>query len=101
MGYRWLIVAVAALAAAARASPPVYEYDGEWGKEGAGIGEFRNIGGIVVAAGGHVYVTDFYGDPVQYFSATGSYLGQWGTSGAGNGQFHLPGGLDFASNGYV
>ncbi len=70
-----LIIAVA-LAAAAWASPPKYEYAGKWGSRGNGNGQFNRPNSVAVAPGGRVYVDDA-NDRLQYFTATGIYRGEF------------------------
>jgi sugar lactone lactonase YvrE len=59
----------------------------EWGKRGAGDGEFRMPGGIVLAPGGTVYVADQCNHRIQMFDTEGKFLGKWGEHGTGPGQF--------------
>jgi DNA-binding beta-propeller fold protein YncE len=65
----------------------------EWGKAGAGDGEFNSPAGVDVAPNGNVYVCDVLNHRVQYFTWSGSYLGKWGSFGTGNGQFNEPYGV--------
>ena len=69
----------------------VYDESGkllrEWGKRGAGDGEFRQPGGIVLAPGGTVYVADQGNHRVQMFDTEGKFRGKWGEHGSGPGQF--------------
>src|SRR5438445_6107968 len=46
----------------------------EWGSRGAKPGEFNFPIGIAVGPNDEVFVTDFYNDRVQKFSATGKLL---------------------------
>jgi sugar lactone lactonase YvrE len=59
----------------------------EWGKRGAGDGEFRQPGGIVLAPGGTVYVADQGNHRIQMFDTEGKFRGKWGEHGSGPGQF--------------
>jgi DNA-binding beta-propeller fold protein YncE len=52
-------------------------YEGQWGSEGSGEGQFNTPRGIAVAPNGNVYVADVWNRRVQYFTATGSFLGCW------------------------
>ncbi len=61
----------------------VIEYDAEgrkvreWGKPGAGPGEFNVVHAIAVGPQGNVYVADRENGRVQWFSPKGEFLGQW------------------------
>jgi tripartite motif-containing protein 71 len=76
-----------------------------WGREGGGLGQFRQPGGICVAEG-RVYVCDEGNHRVQVFDENGSFQRVWGTRGSGDGQFDKPrgvaarGGLLFVSDFY-
>ena len=59
----------------------------EWGRRGAGDGELRQPGGIVLAPGGIVYVADQGNHRVQMFDSEGKFRGKWGEHGSGPGQF--------------
>ena len=59
----------------------------EWGKKGAGDGEFNQPGGIVVRGDGEILVADQCNHRVQIFSPRGEYRGQWGSHGSAPGQF--------------
>jgi tripartite motif-containing protein 71 len=58
-----------------------FKYEGEWGKEGGGPGEFSSPYSVDVAPNGRVYVGDVFNYRIQYFTPTGSYLGEWGDLG--------------------
>jgi len=94
-----IVSAAAVTIAAAWASPPRYEYEGQWGEMGTGNGQFDFPFAVGVASGGNVYVSDHYNDRVQYFTATGTYLGKWGRAGSRNGDFRRPAGLEVAADG--
>ena len=49
----------------------------EWGKRGAGPGEFNVVHAIAVGPGGNVFVADRENGRVQWFSPKGKFLGQW------------------------
>jgi tripartite motif-containing protein 71 len=99
---RVLIAAVsAALAGAAAWAQPPYVFEGTWGEEGSGNGEFKEPAGLDGAANGNVYVTDRENHRVQYFTADGSFLGKWGSEGFWNGQFNEPSSVKVAPNGNV
>ncbi|MAS91818.1 MAG: hypothetical protein CMO55_01375 [Verrucomicrobiales bacterium] len=54
-------------------------FAGKWGSSGTGDGQFQNPSGIDIdEETGNVYVGEFGGDRVQYFSSTGSFIGKWG-----------------------
>jgi sugar lactone lactonase YvrE len=59
----------------------------EWGKRGAGDGEFRQPGGMVLAPGGTVYVADQGNHRIQMCDTEGKFRGKWGEHGSGPGQF--------------
>lgn len=65
----------------------VLEYSGDgkrvrqWGKAGAGAGEFRLPHGIAIDAAGVVYVADRENRRIQRFTLEGKLLGEWGPYG--------------------
>src|SRR5262249_42706805 len=59
----------------------------EWGKKGAGEGEFNLPHVICLDSQGKVYVGDRENDRVQVFDADGKFLAQWKDSGAPYGIF--------------
>jgi sugar lactone lactonase YvrE len=72
----------------------VYAEDGalirEWGKKGAGEGEFNQPGGILLMPEGSVFVADQCNHRVQRFTGEGKFLGTWGGHGGQPGQFGGP-----------
>jgi tripartite motif-containing protein 71 len=96
-----ILAAAASFAAAAWASPPRYEYEGQWGSEGRGDGEFDLPCGVALAPNGNVYVVDRGNHRIQYFTPEGSFLGKWGRLGGGYGGFCYPTAVAVAANGYV
>ena len=60
----------------------VLEYDAagkkitEWGKRGAGPGEFNVAHGIAIGPDGNIYVADRENGRIQWFDITGKFLGQ-------------------------
>lgn len=52
-------------------------YEGEWGRDGTGNGEFKWAYDVAVAPDATVYVSDFFNTRIQYFTPTGSFLGKW------------------------
>jgi DNA-binding beta-propeller fold protein YncE len=68
-------------------------YDGagkllqEWGKSGAGDGEFSWVGGIAVAKNGEVFVADQTNRRMQVFDRSGKFLRKWGRYGTKPGEF--------------
>lgn len=72
----------------------VYEPDGrlvrEWGRKGAGEGEFNQPGGLVFAPDGSLLVADQCNHRVQRFDRDGAFLGTWGSHGAAPGRFGAP-----------
>ncbi len=67
----------AAALATASAATGGWLFEGKWGKEGTGDGEFRTPVRLAVAAGNNVYVADWGNGNVQYFTPTGYFLGKW------------------------
>ncbi len=69
----------------------VYSPEGEllreWGKFGAGDGEFDMPGGIAINRAGRVYVCDQCNRRVQVFDREGNFLTKWGQQGFQPGQF--------------
>ncbi len=59
----------------------------QWGKPGAGPGEFNQPGGIVLRPDGTLFVTDQCNHRIQKFTTDGKYLSQWGGHGSLPGQF--------------
>lgn len=72
----------------------VYTEDGklvrEWGKRGAGDGEFNQPGGIVLRPDGTMYVADQCNHRIQKFTTDGKFLAKWGEHGSKPGQFGGP-----------
>lgn len=68
-------------------------YDGggkllqEWGKSGAGDGEFSWVGGIAVAKNGEIFVADQTNRRMQVFDHSGKFLRKWGKYGTKPGEF--------------
>lgn len=69
----------------------VYDADGrrlrEWGKKGAGDGEFNEPGGLVIESDGSLLVADQCNHRMQRFTPDGRFLGKWGSYGNDAGQF--------------
>lgn len=63
----------------------------EWGKKGAGDGEFNQPGGIVVRSDDSLVIADQCNHRIQEFAADGKFLRAWGNHGSNPGQF---GGLE-------
>lgn len=59
----------------------------EWGKQGAGDGEFRLPGGMAVGKDSSLYVADQGNGRIQKFSREGQFLLKWGGHGDGPGLF--------------
>ncbi len=59
----------------------------EWGKKGAGDGEFNEPGGLAIEADGTLLVADQCNHRVQRFTPEGKFLTKWGTYGNDPGQF--------------
>jgi DNA-binding beta-propeller fold protein YncE len=90
-----------ALVVAALVAPAGASYIGEWGKSGAGDGEFRFPASVATDATGSVYVTDSQSDRVQRFTEAGEFLEAWGGPGSAPGQFSSPEGIAVDKNGNV
>jgi DNA-binding beta-propeller fold protein YncE len=71
----------------------------EWGKKGAGEGEFNLPHSIVLDGRGRVYVGDRENNRIQIFDGDGKYLGQWKESGAPYGLFLMPDGQMLVADG--
>ena len=72
----------------------------EFGKRGAGDGEFNFPANLFVDAAGKIYVTDM-NFRVQIFDASGKFLSKFGNVGTGFGQFSLPKGIGVDSQGHI
>jgi DNA-binding beta-propeller fold protein YncE len=59
----------------------------EWGKFGAGDGEFDMPGGIAISRDGRVYVADQCNRRIQVFDTQGKFLTKWGKKGFQIGEF--------------
>jgi DNA-binding beta-propeller fold protein YncE len=59
----------------------------EWGKSGAGAGEFNFPGGLVVGRNERLYVADQTNHRIQVFDTTGRYITEWGKYGTKTGEF--------------
>jgi tripartite motif-containing protein 71 len=59
----------------------------EWGKTGAGNGEFNYPGGMVIAPNGRLYVADQTNHRIQMLDLHGQFLGAWGKHGTKPGEF--------------
>lgn len=66
----------------ASAAAQAYQYIGQWGSAGTGVGQFGTIGGIATDATGDVYVTDMADDRIQKFNSGGTVIGEWSVTGA-------------------
>lgn len=69
----------------------VYTADGklvrQWGRAGAGPGEFNQPGGIALGPKGTLFVADQCNHRVQVFTTDGRFLRQFGDYGSAPGQF--------------
>jgi tripartite motif-containing protein 71 len=75
-----------------------------WGQQGTGSGEFDFPNGVAVDnATGDVYVTEFWNNRVQKFTANGGFVLQWGglPLGSGDGEFSRPEGVAVDGDGNV
>jgi len=73
----------------------------KWGSQGSANGQFREPSGLVVGAGGNLYVADRANHRIQVFSNDGAFVSTWGDSGVGNGQFNSPRDVAVDANGQV
>lgn len=63
----------------------------EWGREGAGPGEFMLPTDVAFDAKGRIFVSEYNGnDRVQVFDSAGKWLFQFGRFGQGDGEFARP-----------
>jgi DNA-binding beta-propeller fold protein YncE len=54
-------------------------FEGEWGTEGSGDGQFRDPIGVATDADGSVYVADTdNNNRIQKFTSNGAFLTEWG-----------------------
>lgn len=74
-------------------------FDGSWGQEGIGEGEFRCPLGVDVSPAAIVFVVDEGNNRVQYFTLKGKFLGKWGSYGPQEGQFNQPDFIAVSSTG--
>jgi DNA-binding beta-propeller fold protein YncE len=68
-------------------------YEGEWGKNGSGNGQFGFFGAIGIASNpttGQTYVVDYSNHRVQRFNSGGVFELKFGSNGSGDGQFNGP-----------
>lgn len=63
------------------------EFVREWGRTGAGDGEFDFAGGVALDRQGSVYVADQTNRRVQVFDRQGKFLFKWGKYGVQAGEF--------------
>lgn len=73
--------------------PPAPEFDLEFGSYGAGLEQFKLLGGIALDAEGNVWVTDTGNNRFAKYSPQGKFLAAYGSKGTGNGQFESPQGI--------
>lgn len=59
----------------------------DFGKSGAGDGEFNQPGGIAIGPDGSVFVVDQANHRIQHFTTDGKFLSKWGEHGNAVGQF--------------
>lgn len=69
-------------------------YSSQFGGEGSGEGSFYLPAKDAIDGSGDLWVTDYYNDRIQKFSASGHVLAAYGTKGSGNVQFEHPTGID-------
>jgi tripartite motif-containing protein 71 len=73
----------------------------EFGKRGAGPGEFQSPKAVTVDDRGYIYVTDISNNCVQKFEPEGNFVHKWGGKGSYNGQFNNPFGIGVDSEGNI
>jgi sugar lactone lactonase YvrE len=59
----------------------------EWGRTGAGHGEFSYPGGMVIGPNGRLYVADQTNHRIQVLDLQGRFLAAWGKHGTKPGEF--------------
>jgi streptogramin lyase len=77
------------------------KYLAEWGKKGAGEGEFNLVHTVAVDARGRVYVGDRENHRLQIFDASGKFLGQWKQAGSPWGIEITPDQRLYVADGYA
>jgi sugar lactone lactonase YvrE len=73
----------------------------EWGKKGAGEGEFNLVHAVAVDARGRVYVGDRENRRLQVFDANGKFLAQWKQAGSPWGLEITPDQRLYVADGYA
>ena len=73
---------------------------GQWGKAGAGDGEFNRPSGLALTHD-DALGSDTRNHRIQKFTLDGKYLGQFGSFGNGPGQLNMPWGLGLDTDGNV
>lgn len=73
----------------------------QFGKQGAGDGEFNGPWGLALDSANNIYVTDNLNQRVQVFDAQGKFLTKFGSSGPDDGQFDKPVGILVAPGGNI
>jgi len=76
-------------------------YQGSFGSDGSGNGQFFGPAGIALADDGTIYVSDNLNSRIERFTSGGVFMVAWGTSGSAAGQFNSPRGLDTDANGNI
>jgi DNA-binding beta-propeller fold protein YncE len=73
----------------------------QFGRRGAGPGEFNFPTHLAVDGQGHVFVTDSMNSRIQMFDAQGHFLGLIGAPGDASGHFNRPKGVAADSFGHI
>lgn len=68
-------------------------YNTTFGSTGSGEGQFSAPAFSSIDGSGNIWITDYYNDRVQKFSAKGKYLASYGKEGSGENQFNHPLGI--------
>ena len=89
------------LVCAASAAAESYLSVGQFGTNGAGVGQFNAPERVAVDAAGNLYVADTGNHRVQVLSNTGAFGTPWGSEGTGDGQFRSPSGIAVSPGGTV
>jgi hypothetical protein len=79
-------------------APSTPTFNGEWGSQGTGPGQFAGFGAIAADSAGDVFVVDSGADRVQEFDVSGKLVNQVGGAGTGPGQFNNPRGIAIDSS---
>jgi DNA-binding beta-propeller fold protein YncE len=80
-------------------STDMRHFQGKWGAEGEGRGQFKYPRSVALKRDGTVFVSE--SSRVQYFTGGGVVKAVWGSQGSGDGQFNRARGIAVAPNGTI